>query len=80
MILSGMHWQYLLHPAPPLISDPGTVGMLSKTALSRNLEAHAAINSTIVSTGPHDEMEERLLRILETRKLDLVVREMLVDG
>lgn len=77
-----MHKQYLLHPAPPLISDPGIVSMLSKTALSRNLAAHASINSSIVSTGPCNKMEERLKRILEMRNLDLVVREMLVgqDG
>lgn len=74
-----MHTQYLLRPAPPLISDPDIVCMLSNTALARNLEAHAAINPTIVCTGSHDEMEERLWRILEARKLVLVVREVLVD-
>ncbi|KAF8442176.1 hypothetical protein L210DRAFT_929211 [Boletus edulis BED1] len=80
--IDGMHKQYLLYPTPPLISDPGIICMLSKTALSRNLEAHAAINSSIVSTGPQDEMEERLGKILEVRNHDLVVREMLVgqDG
>ena len=73
-----MHEQYLLHPAPPLISDPDIVSMLSKAALSRNLAARAAINSSIISTGLSNEMEERLRRILEVRNLDLAVREMLV--
>jgi hypothetical protein len=77
-----MHKQYLLHPTPPLISDPGIVSMLSQTALLRNLAAHASINSSIIATGPCNEMEERLRRILGVRNLDLVVREMLVgqDG
>ncbi|KAH0833468.1 hypothetical protein J3R83DRAFT_12589 [Lanmaoa asiatica] len=49
--------QYLLHPEPPLISDPGIIGMLSKVALSCNLETYVAINLTIASTGPRSEME-----------------------
>ena len=82
MILLGMPQQYLLHPEPPLVSDPGVICILSKAALSRNLEAHAAINPSITFTGPRDEMEERLRKILEVRKLDLAVREMLArhDG
>lgn len=69
---SEMHKQYLLHPAPPLISDPDVTSMLSKGALARNLEAHAAINSSIVAVGPRNEMEERLRKILEVRNHDLV--------
>lgn len=77
-ISSGIHEQYLLHPLPPLISDPDIVSTLSKTALSHNLTVHASVNSSIVSSGPREEMEVRLWKILDMRRQDLVVREMLV--
>ncbi|KAF8556542.1 hypothetical protein OG21DRAFT_1495494 [Imleria badia] len=63
--IDGIHKQYLMYPAPPLILDPDVISILSIGALSRNLEAHAAINSSIVFTGPRHEMEERLRKILE---------------
>ncbi|KAN0092623.1 hypothetical protein V8E55_003407 [Tylopilus felleus] len=76
--INGIHEQYLLHPLPPLISDPDIVSTLSKTALSHNLTVHASVNSSIVSSGPREEMEVRLWKILDMRRQDLVVREMLV--
>ncbi|KIJ14357.1 hypothetical protein PAXINDRAFT_26423, partial [Paxillus involutus ATCC 200175] len=75
--IDNLDKQYLLQPAPPLITDAGICCVLSKAALSRNLAAHAAINSSIHFSGTRKEMAERLEKILETRKLDLVVQNML---
>ncbi|KAH9481854.1 hypothetical protein JR316_0006384 [Psilocybe cubensis] len=72
--------QYLLHPIPPLITNPHICSHLSSAALKRNLEAHAARNSSIVASGTRLEMIERLTKILETRLLDLLVVEMLDGG
>ncbi|KIJ62914.1 hypothetical protein HYDPIDRAFT_157081 [Hydnomerulius pinastri MD-312] len=77
--IDNIEKEYLLQPAPPLIVDPTVCSMLSKAALKRNLGAHAAVNSSILASGTRKEMAERLKNILETRKLDLIVREMLTD-
>ncbi|KAJ7202748.1 hypothetical protein B0H12DRAFT_1330755 [Mycena haematopus] len=70
--------QYLIYPKPPLIANPEIVPELSAAALKRNLAAHAACNSTIVAAGTKPEMALRLTTLLETRKADLLVREMLL--
>ncbi|KAF9223281.1 hypothetical protein BS17DRAFT_705987, partial [Gyrodon lividus] len=75
--IDNLDKQYLLHPAPPLITDTTICSLLSKAALSRNLAGHADINSSIRCSGTRQEMVERLKNILETRKLDLVVQNML---
>lgn len=72
-----MHSKYLINPLPPLITSPDMCAQLSYPALQRNLAAHAEKNSLIVASGTEMEMGERLLAILKTRKLDLVVRDML---
>lgn len=43
----------------------------------RNLEAHAACNSSIIASGSRAEMIERLSKILVIRKLDMLVVGML---
>ncbi|KIK98019.1 hypothetical protein PAXRUDRAFT_9828 [Paxillus rubicundulus Ve08.2h10] len=75
--IDNLNKQYLLHPAPPLITDPAVCSVLGKAALSRNLAAHAATNSSIHLLGTRKEMAERLKKILEMRKLDLIVQSML---
>ncbi|KAF8155373.1 hypothetical protein K438DRAFT_357150 [Mycena galopus ATCC 62051] len=77
--LDNLGTQYLLNPKPPLIDNPSVVPELSAAALKRNLAAHATCNSTIVAAGTKPEMALRLKTLLETRKADLLVREM-VDG
>ncbi|KAF7335460.1 hypothetical protein MVEN_02199300 [Mycena venus] len=72
--------QYLLHPGPPLIDNPTIVCDLSAAALKRNLAAHAACNSAIVAAGTKQEMALRLRTLLETRKADMLVHEMLQGG
>ncbi|KAF9240720.1 hypothetical protein BU15DRAFT_87602 [Melanogaster broomeanus] len=75
--IDNLDKQYLLHPAPPMITDSTICSVLSQAALSRNLAAHASINSSIHSGGTRMEMVERLKKILETRNLDLVVQSLL---
>ncbi|CAA7267497.1 unnamed protein product [Cyclocybe aegerita] len=75
--VDSIHSRYLLNPRPPLITDPSVCGTLSLVALKRNLEAHAACNPSIVASGTHAEMVERLSEILATRKLDNLVVSML---
>ncbi|KAJ7111202.1 hypothetical protein C8R43DRAFT_1041770 [Mycena crocata] len=72
--------RYLVDPAPPLIDNPEVVPELSVAALKRNLTAHAAFNPTIIAVGTKVEMTDRLKRILETRQMDLLVREMIQGG
>ncbi|KAJ8588245.1 hypothetical protein M405DRAFT_740638 [Rhizopogon salebrosus TDB-379] len=74
--LDNLHKQYLTNPVAPLITDPSACSLLSNASLIRNLDAHAAINSLIVSTGTRPEMIERLTKLLERRQMDLVVRSM----
>ncbi|PPQ84013.1 hypothetical protein CVT25_000559 [Psilocybe cyanescens] len=68
---------YLINPLPPLITNPHICGHLLSAALKRNLEAHAAYNPSIVTSGTRPEMLERLSKILEIRQLDLLVLGML---
>ncbi|KAJ7651061.1 hypothetical protein FB45DRAFT_1018418 [Roridomyces roridus] len=75
--INDLESQYLVDPAPPLISNPSVVADLSVAALKRNLYAHAACNGEIVVSGSKLEMAPRLREILETRKMDLLVREMI---
>ncbi|PPQ76912.1 hypothetical protein CVT26_001229 [Gymnopilus dilepis] len=72
-----IHTQYLCHPRPPLITNPYICAQLSNAALVRNLEAHAACNSSIIASGSRAEMIERLSKILLIRKLDMLVVGML---
>ncbi|KAK7017350.1 hypothetical protein R3P38DRAFT_2635246 [Favolaschia claudopus] len=71
---------YLVDPKPPLIDNPDIVAELSAAALKRNLAAHAVQNSSIVAAGTKPELALRLKTLLQTRKADLLVREMLADG
>ncbi|EPQ53955.1 hypothetical protein GLOTRDRAFT_44490, partial [Gloeophyllum trabeum ATCC 11539] len=68
--------KYMIDPRPPLITDPAACASLSVAALRRNLTEHAAYNDAIVAGGTKGEMVERLERILETRRMDLLVRAM----
>ena len=72
-----IHSQYLAFPLPPLITNPHTSTQLSLAALRRNLEAHAACNSSILAAGTRPEMVQRLSEILKIRKLDMLVKDML---
>jgi hypothetical protein len=71
-----LHTQYLLSPLPPLITEPEVVSTLERAALKRNLSAHAAYNSTISTTGNKYVLCTQLIDILERRRGDLAVREM----
>ncbi|KAG2132991.1 hypothetical protein DEU56DRAFT_951132, partial [Suillus clintonianus] len=75
--IDNLHKQYLVDPGLPLITDPSACPLLSNTALTRNLQAHADINPSIVPTGTRLEMIERLTKLLERRLMDLVVRSMI---
>ncbi|KAF8151043.1 hypothetical protein B0H34DRAFT_785117 [Crassisporium funariophilum] len=77
--IDGIHSKYLYHPLPPLITNHRGCPQLSEAALKRNLEAHAACNPSIVTSGTRPEMISRLSEILKTRKLDIIVKDML-DG
>jgi hypothetical protein len=61
----------------PLITDPSACSLLSNASLSRNLDAHAAVNPSIVPTGTRLDMIERLTKLLERRQMDLTVRSMI---
>lgn len=45
-----------------------------------NLNAHWEVNDRIVTTGNKSELKERLKVLLERRKADLLVREMVENG
>lgn len=78
--IDNLSANYLLDPRPPLIANVDAVPELSAAALKRNLAAHAACNPAVVAGGPKPEMVERLRAILQTRKMDLLVREMCQGG
>lgn len=67
----------MIDPRPPFIVDATACKALSISALKCNLAKHAEYNPSIVSTGTKSELIARLQTILETRKLDLLVREMI---
>jgi len=50
---------------------------LSVTALKRNLSEHAKCNPDIATSGTKAEMAIRLEKILKTRQVDLLTREMI---
>lgn len=72
----ALHTQYLLSPLPPLITQPEVVSTLELAALKRNLSAHAAYNSAIRTTGSKSILCTELITLLERRRGDLAVREM----
>jgi len=69
--------KYLLEPKPPLVIHEKNCNLLSIQALKRNLEAHAACNSDILTSGSRLEMVHRLGEILKTRRLDKLVIDLL---
>ena len=69
--------KYVLHPEAPLISDPNAVSNLTSTALKHNLVAHSQYNPSISVDGTQGEMAERLRTLLETRRADMLVRQVL---
>jgi tetrahydromethanopterin S-methyltransferase subunit B len=73
-----MHTKYLLNPRPPLITNPGVCDQLSAAALQRNLAAHAQANPAVVATGSKEEMIVRLEALLQMRKMDMLVRDMIL--
>ncbi|KAG6815503.1 hypothetical protein H0H93_009634, partial [Arthromyces matolae] len=70
--------KYDTDPRPPLITVPEACARLSVLSLQRNLAAHKARNPVIIATGSKAEMAERLEIILETRRMDLLVRAMML--
>lgn len=74
---SGLSSQYVIQPEPPLVVDPEACTSLSAASLRRNLAAHAAQNSAIVTGGTKAEMAERLTALLQRREADCAVRAML---
>jgi hypothetical protein len=75
-----MHKRYLLNPCPPLITNPKVCAHLSLAALQRNLTAHAQANPAIMASGSKEEMIARLEALLETRKMDMLVRDMILGS
>ncbi|KAJ7505587.1 hypothetical protein B0H11DRAFT_1850811 [Mycena galericulata] len=80
LYIDNMGSRYLLDPTPPLVANPSVVPDLSVAALKRNLTAHAACNPAVVAAGTKPEMAARLREILEMRKMDLLVRQMIQPG
>ncbi|RDB25528.1 hypothetical protein Hypma_006214 [Hypsizygus marmoreus] len=80
--VDNMHLKYALDVRPPLIINPRVCAQLSSGALKRNLAAHAMANPDIIAEGGKAEMAERLRLLLETRDMDLLVRDMIlgIDG
>ncbi|KAH0585621.1 hypothetical protein H2248_008846 [Termitomyces sp. 'cryptogamus'] len=76
--LKELDHKYELHPHPPLIVLPEVCARLSAAALQRNLAAHKTKNSEILVTGGKAELAERLRSILEMRRMDLLVRDMIL--
>ncbi|KAF9460358.1 hypothetical protein BDZ94DRAFT_1170029, partial [Collybia nuda] len=76
--IDHMHKKYLLYPLPPLIVNPKVCPHLSVAALQRNLAAHAMANSDIMAVGNKAEMAERLKNLLELRKADMLVKDMIL--
>ena len=77
---SDMQSKYMINPKAPLIVDPAACAALSVSALKRNLAEHAVFNPTILTNGSKAELVARLENILETRKLDMLVRDMMWGG
>jgi hypothetical protein len=75
-----MHTKYLLNPQPPLIANPKVCAQLSTAALRRNLSAHAQANPVVLATGSKEEMIARLEALLEMRKMDMLVRDMILGS
>jgi hypothetical protein len=73
-----VHTKYLLEPLLPLIVDPKICAQLSSASLQRNLAAHAERNPDIMAAGSKAEMAERLKALLEMRKMDMLVRDMIL--
>ncbi|KAJ7052014.1 hypothetical protein C8F01DRAFT_1066440 [Mycena amicta] len=78
--IDDLSQHYLVNITPPLIANPALIPDLSAAALKRNLTAHAARNSAIAASGTKQEMATRLKTLLETREMDLLVRDMLEAG
>ncbi|KAI0290402.1 hypothetical protein B0F90DRAFT_1786431 [Multifurca ochricompacta] len=74
--LDSLHTQYILSPLPPLITRPEAVHALELMALRRNLSAHAMHNPEISTKGGKEDLCARLVELLERRRGDLAVREM----
>ncbi|KAI0261118.1 hypothetical protein BC834DRAFT_1009126, partial [Gloeopeniophorella convolvens] len=74
--LDTLHTQYLLSPLPPLITQPDAAPVLEFSALKRNLSAHAAYNPAVLTSGSKAVLCTRLTELLERRRGDLAVREM----
>ncbi|KAF8514476.1 hypothetical protein JB92DRAFT_2719211, partial [Gautieria morchelliformis] len=74
--LNNLHTQYQLHPVAPLISDPSLCVSLTVSALKANLAGHAVFNPSIYLSGSKPELVERLKEILERRRSDHLVKEM----
>lgn len=70
--------QYEIDPRPPLVVHPSVCARLSAAALQRNLAVHKAKNPAILITGGKAELAERLRSILEMRRMDLLVRDMIL--
>lgn len=64
----------------PLAHDPGACATLTEAELRSNLEAHAAHNASLKTSGSRAEMEKRLRKVLERRQRDLVVQEFMLEG
>jgi hypothetical protein len=77
---SDMQSKYMINPKAPLIVEPAACAALSVSALKRNLAEHAVFNPTILTNGSKAELVARLENILETRKLDMLVRDMMWGG
>jgi len=75
-----MHRKYALDPRPPLITNPKVCAQLSIAALQRNLAAHSIKNPDISVVGSKNEMKERLTALLEMRKMDMLVRDMILGN
>lgn len=67
----------MVDPKAPFIVEPEACPSLTVAALKHNLAAHAAFNPDIVPTGTKAELAERLKNILETRQIDIIIRDML---
>jgi hypothetical protein len=72
-----MHSKYMINPKAPLIVEPNVCKALSVSALKRNLAEHAVFNPTIIASGSKAELVARLETILETRRMDMLVRDMM---
>ena len=72
-----IYQNYWVSPVPPMIVDPGAVSSLSDSAVKQNLAAHAAFNANISVDGSRSELVDRLKKILEIRRDDLLVRKLI---